>query len=144
MRLPGPLHHHVQINQREAGTFSLKQQLSWTGFLVALPALLFFLHWALSQGLVMLDSRDERQLKKLNDTKRKMIKELKVEASVLHGKGLHAHHHWHVFGVSLRHMCVLLLQDSTRFEKTVALIKKFDPEYQIPVLAPPRTRTHQP
>lgn len=64
---------------------------------LALPALSVLLHRGVQSVLRWREVKDERFLKKLMDSKRKMVKELK---------------------------------DSTRFDRTMALIKKYDPDEQ--------------
>ncbi|GFH27983.1 uncharacterized protein HaLaN_26387 [Haematococcus lacustris] len=62
--------------------------------------------WGFVQCQLLLDQRDQRELQRVTDTKKRMVKDLK---------------------------------DSTHFEKTMELLKKYDPEQQqpLPVLALP-------
>jgi hypothetical protein len=66
------------MHQQPAGTYTLRQHMSRTILSIVLPLLLYFVYGASCQILLMLESRDEKELKRLNEIKKKLLKDLKV------------------------------------------------------------------
>lgn len=84
------------VHRQPPGTFSTEQHVARVSPVVIVPLMVYIGHWVVSFFFNWSESRGTSKLKKLAETKRKMVKQLK---------------------------------DSTRFDKTMALIKKYDPEF---------------
>ncbi|KAL6759860.1 hypothetical protein V8C86DRAFT_2565909 [Haematococcus lacustris] len=100
------LAHLTWMNQQPSFTFLVWDKLRRAVASFLVPVLVLAVSRLFSQCQLLLDQRDQRELQRVTDTKKRMVKDLK---------------------------------DSTHFEKTMELLKKYDPEQQqpLPVLALP-------
>ena len=68
------------MQHQPPGTFSFLEHVSRSAASLVAPLLLYVVYWFLLFVLGFAERRDAKQLKKLADAKKKMIKELKVLA----------------------------------------------------------------
>ncbi|KAF5834834.1 hypothetical protein DUNSADRAFT_8374 [Dunaliella salina] len=111
--------HLVWLNRMPAGALPVQQHITRSALSVIVPLATFILHSAFGKIVSLFESRDNSMLKRLYDSKKKMVQDLK---------------------------------DSTRFEKTMALIRKYSPEDQaslapspqpVPIPITPATKQRQ-
>ncbi|GAX77734.1 hypothetical protein CEUSTIGMA_g5177.t1 [Chlamydomonas eustigma] len=95
------------LKQQYNETLSTSSYFKMTAAPFLVPSVLYSMGKILLWLLKLLEAREDKQLKKLDDVKKKLIQDLK---------------------------------DSTKFEKTMALLKKYDPAYAAEVFPSPASR----
>jgi hypothetical protein len=75
--------HTPQVKQQPPGTYTWKEEASRVSLVFVVPAVAYLLHTVITTYVTWADSFNQRKLQRLQESKRKMIKELKVEIIVL-------------------------------------------------------------
>lgn len=68
----------MQVQQQPPGTYTYREHFNNVGLALAFPVIFSVLYFLAFAIMGWLDKTDSRKIKRLQDTKRSMIKELKV------------------------------------------------------------------